>query len=93
MREKMMQLAAGLGRACDRFARDVQTVMGVDKLLHILVCAVLCAVLKTFVGVVPAVAVTFVVAVVKEAADRLRGERFDLDDLGADVFGMIIGAM
>jgi len=67
-------------------ARDY-TVAHIDKLVHFLAGAVLCAYVLMFVGPLVAIGLTVVAAVLKEMTDSLDGGDVELLDIVATVAG------
>ena len=65
-----------------------------DKLMHFFVSAFLVALLATFLPILWAAVVAFIIGVIKEVWDNFcEGNRFDWYDILADLAGVVAGAM
>lgn len=68
--------------------------VGVDKILHLLVCLNLTLELRRFVDLWIAVLIVFVIAVLKEVYDKVSKKgTCDYKDIIADCVGIIIGCL
>lgn len=66
--------------------------IGIDKILHVLVCLVLMLELQRFLPVWLAFAVVMTIGVVKEVYDKVTGKGTpDWKDIVADCIGIILG--
>ena len=64
-----------------------------DKLLHILVNVLIVSILSLFIGTLAAVIIAAMVSVFKESYDQIIHNRWDNEDLLADVIGILIGLL
>lgn len=68
--------------------------VGIDKILHLLVCLSLTLELRRFVDLWIAVLIVFVIAVFKEVYDKVSKKgTCDYKDIIADCVGIIIGCL
>ena len=63
-----------------------------DKWLHLLISAILTAVIAVNLSWVAACAIVFVLGLLKELYDRFNHKPFSVDDIFADLAGILIGS-
>lgn len=74
--------------------RKIIDKVGVDKVLHCLVCFGLTAALTLFVPIWLAMGIACIIGIAKEVHDnRQVGDKFDVYDLFADLFGIGLFAL
>lgn len=69
--------------------------IGTDKYLHFIICLTISLIISDITkSVLLGVSITFLIGILKELFDKyVQGEKFDIDDIKADVIGTMHGTM
>ena len=67
-------------------------IKNLDKWLHLLISAILLVILAVNLSLVAACAIVFVLGMLKELYDKFNHKPFSVDDIFADLAGILIGS-